>query len=88
MKLEVRINKIINDNSKLKAIATVCIEGQFLVTGVRIYDSSRGLFVAMPSRRTINGEYRNICFPINKEFREEISKEVKNVYYQEREVVR
>ena len=87
MKISARISKMINEE-KLQAIATVCIEEQFLITGVRVYNSKKGLFVAMPSRKTANGEYRNICFPLNKDIREEISREVKNAYYDEREAAR
>lgn len=87
MKLNARISKII-DEGKLKAIATVCIDDEFLVTGIRVYNTKNGLFVAMPSRKTQNGEYRNICFPLNKELREAIANEVRTAYDDESEAVR
>lgn len=87
MKLSARISKIINEE-KLKAIATVCIDGEFLVTGIRVYDTKKSLFIAMPSRKTQNGEYRNICFPLNKELREAIASEVRAAYHDESEAIR
>lgn len=52
-----------------KASATVNINGQFAIRGLKIMEGSKGLFVSMPSYRAGNGEYKDICFPYTKEAR-------------------
>lgn len=52
-----------------KASATVNINGQFAIRGLKIMEGSKGLFVSMPSYRAGNGEYKDICFPCTKEAR-------------------
>lgn len=68
MKITAKIVKIYGDNDKLKAIATVCLGGQFLVTGVRVVQGRKGLAVFVPSVR-VKEEYRDICFPITPDCR-------------------
>lgn len=63
MKISAKIVKSYGENDKLKAIATVCLGGQFLVTGVRVVEGRKGLAVFVPSVR-VKEEYRDICFPI------------------------
>ncbi len=83
MKLKVKIAKII-DGEKLKAYATVSFDGSFLVTGVKLLESKHGLYVAMPNKKK-NGEYKDICFPLNKELRAEITEAVISAYENARE---
>ena len=54
-----------------RATASVNINGCFAVRGIKVMDSSKGLFVSMPSYRAGNGEYKDICFPCTKEARAE-----------------
>lgn len=63
MKISAKIVKSYGENDKLKAIATVCLGGQFLVTGVRVVEGRKGLAVFVPSAR-VKDEFRDICFPI------------------------
>lgn len=64
MKVSAKITAQFEDEGKLKAIATVCLDGKFLITGVRVADCEKGLAVFMPSRKLKTGEYKDICFPI------------------------
>ena len=67
MKVTAKIVSRFTEAGRLKGIATVCLNGSFLVTGVRIVECERGLAVFMPSRLTTQNEYKDICFPITLE---------------------
>ncbi len=66
---DIRIRKI-NQDSKMKAIASVTFDNAFVVNDIKIIEGDRGLFIAMPSRKTQNGEFKDIAHPINAEARE------------------
>ena len=80
MKVTAKIVANLTDKGRLKAISTVCLNGEFLITGVRIVDCEKGLGVFMPSRKTQNEEYRDICFPITPELHKTIKKVVLEAY--------
>ena len=65
-----------------KATASVNINGCFAVRGIKVMDSSKGLFVSMPSYRAGNGEYKDICFSCTKEARMEFDSAVLDAYQQ------
>ena len=65
-----------------KATASVNINGCFAVRGVKVMESSKGLFVSMPSYKAGNGEYKDICFPCTKEARQQFNDTVLNAYEQ------
>lgn len=79
MKIDARITTVIGDE-KLKAYASICFDDAFLVKGLKVVNGSRGMFVAMPSRKTKHGEYLDICFPIVKELREKVNNAVLEAY--------
>ena len=79
MKLEARILKLVGGD-KLKAYASVCVEDKLLIKGIKIIDGVNGRFASMPSRKTRQGEYADICFPITPDMREEIEKAVLDAY--------
>ena len=64
---ELRIRKVTAEG-KLKAYVTVTFDGVFVVHNVKIIEGKTGLFIAMPSRRTANGEYKDVAHPISPEF--------------------
>ncbi len=66
---DIRIRKL-NQESKMKAIASVTFDNAFVVNDIKIIEGDRGLFIAMPSRKTQNGEYKDIAHPINASARE------------------
>ena len=58
-----------NDDSRMKGIASVLLDDCFVVRDIRIIEGKDGLFIAMPSRKRSNGEYRDVAHPINTETR-------------------
>lgn len=80
MKVKSKIVARYEDKGRLKAVATVCLDGKFLVTGVRVADCQKGLAVFMPSREIHAGEYRDICFPITSELYKQIKDSVLEAY--------
>jgi stage V sporulation protein G len=69
---EVRIRKVKKDDSKLKAVASITIDDCFVVHDIKVIDGNEGAFIAMPSRKTPDGEYKDIVHPLNTETRERI----------------
>ena len=69
----------------MRAIVSITLNERFVVHDVRVIEGNNGLFVAMPSKRTPNGEFRDIAHPINSETREEIQQSVLTAYTRELE---
>ena len=65
----VNVKKIEKDDSRMKGIVSVLIDDCFVTRDIRIIDGKDGLFVAMPSRKNVDGEYHDIAHPINAETR-------------------
>ena len=65
----VNVRKVEKEGSRMKGIASVLIEDCFAIHDIRIIEGDNGLFIAMPSRKTSNGGYRDIAHPINPETR-------------------
>lgn len=65
---DVRIRKI-NDEGKMKAIVSVTFDNEFVVHDIKIIEGQNGLFIAMPSRKMGEGDFRDIAHPINSETR-------------------
>lgn len=78
--LEVRIHSI-RPNESIKATASVNIGDAFAIRGVKVVEGSKGLFVSMPSMK-IGNEYKDICFPITAESRDNLNKAVLEAYEQ------
>lgn len=76
----VTIRKITNE-VRLKAIVSITIDDQFVVHDIKVVDGKNGLYVAMPSKKTSTGEYRDIVHPINKECRTEIEDIILKEYH-------
>ncbi|MBT9138705.1 MAG: putative septation protein SpoVG [Syntrophomonadaceae bacterium] len=81
---DVRIRKM-NSDGKMKAIVSITLEHQFVVHDVRVIEGNNGLFVAMPSKRTPDGEFKDIAHPITSETREIIQSAVLVAYGSELE---
>ena len=81
MQYDVRIHSIQFDGP-CRATASLNINGCFAVRGVKVMESSRGLFVSMPSYKAGNGEYKDICFPCTKDARIEFDDAVLSAYQQ------
>jgi stage V sporulation protein G len=66
--------------NKVKALASITIDDEFVVHDLRVVEGERGFFVAMPSRKLPNGSHRDIAHPVNTETREHIQTEVLEEY--------
>ena len=69
---DIRIRIVKKDDNKLKAVASLTIDDCFAVHDIKVIDGNQGLFIAMPSRKTPEGNYKDIVHPINTETREQI----------------
>ena len=76
----VNVHKFEKENSRMKGIAVVTLDDCFVVKGIRIIDGDNGLFIAMPSRKASNGEFKDIAHPINKETRATIEQAIFEAY--------
>ena len=65
----VNVRKIEKESSRMKGIASVLLDDSFAIHDIRIIEGEKGLFIAMPSKKTPNGGYRDIAHPINAEIR-------------------
>jgi len=75
---EVKIT--LRDEPKLKAFANVTFDNEFVVRGIKVIEGQNGLFIAMPSRKGKDGQYRDIAHPINNEMRERLERAVIDEY--------
>lgn len=80
MKFKAEIKKIFEDQDKLRAVASVVLDDCFVVKNVRVVDGAKGLFISMPSRRNVKGEFSELCFPLSAELRRELSDAVLQAY--------
>lgn len=76
---ELRIRKV-EDEGKLRAYVTVTFDNCFVVHNVKIIEGQNGLFIAMPSRKTADGEYKDVAHPISPEFRAELQARIIDEY--------
>lgn len=76
---DVRIRKVL-DEGKMKAIVSVTLDDAFVIHDIKVVEGQSGLFVAMPSRRTPSGEFRDIAHPINPSARALIQDAVLRAY--------
>lgn len=76
---DVRLRKI-SEEGKMKAIVSVTFDEEFVVHDIKIIEGQNGLFVAMPSRKMADGEFRDIVHPINAETRQKIQEAIFKEY--------
>ena len=76
---DVRIRKIAAEG-KMKAIVSVTFDNEFVVHDIKVIEGQNGLFIAMPSRKTPDGEFKDIAHPINTETRERIQGAILEAY--------
>ena len=67
----VRVRKVTKEG-KMKAVVSITIDDEFVVHDIKVIEGEKGLFIAMPSRKASDGEYRDIAHPINSNTREQI----------------
>ena len=76
----VNVRKIEKESSRMKGIASVLLDDSFAVHDIRIIEGDNGLFIAMPSRKTATGGYRDIAHPINPEVRAMFEESILEAY--------
>ena len=82
---DVRVRIVKKDDSKLKAVASVTFDECFVVHDIKVIEGNEGYFIAMPSRKANDGEYRDIAHPIKPETREELIKVILAAFETERQ---
>ena len=76
---DVRVRKV-EKEGKMKAVVSITIDQEFVIHDIKVIEGDRGLFIAMPSKRTADGEFRDIAHPINSETRENIQNIILDSY--------
>lgn len=76
---DVRVRQVAKEG-KLKAVVSITIDDEFVVHDIKIIEGEKGLFIAMPSKRSLDGEYRDIAHPINSGTREKIQNTILEKY--------
>ena len=74
---DVRVRKI-EKEGKMKAIVSITLDNEFVIHDIKVIEGEKGLFIAMPSRKAADGEYRDIAHPINSETREKMQDMILN----------
>lgn len=76
---DVRVRKIAKEG-KMKAVVSVTLDNEFVVHDIKVIEGEKGLFIAMPSRKATDGEYRDIAHPINTRTRDKLQSIVLDAY--------
>ena len=76
---DVRVRKITKEG-KMRAIVSITIDDEFVIHDIKVIEGEKGLFIAMPSKKATDGEYRDIAHPINSGTRETIQKIILESY--------
>ena len=79
---DVRIRKV-EKEGKMKAVVSITIDEEFVVHDIKVIDGEKGLFIAMPSRKAADGEYRDIAHPIDSDTRNKIQQIILEKYESE-----
>ncbi len=77
---DVRVRLVKTESGKLKGVASIVIDDCFALHDIKIIESQDGVFMAMPSKKTSDGEYKDIAHPINSETREYLKSKVLEAY--------
>ena len=76
---DVRVRKLTKEG-KMRAIVSVTFDNEFVVHDIKIIEGEKGLFIAMPSKKSTDGEYRDIAHPINSETRDKLQQTILEKY--------
>ena len=76
---DVRVRKITKEG-KMKAVVSITLDDEFVVHDIKVIEGEKGLFIAMPSKKATDGEYRDIAHPINSSTRENLQKVILESY--------
>lgn len=76
---DVRVRKVAKEG-KMKAVVSITIDNEFVIHDIKVIEGDKGMFIAMPSKKSADGEYRDIAHPINSETREKIQNLILQAY--------
>ena len=76
---DVRVRKVAKEGN-LKAVVSITMDEEFVVHDIKVIEGEKGLFIAMPSKKATDGEYRDIAHPINSDTRERIQRTILKTY--------
>lgn len=76
---DVRVRKVAKEG-KMKAVVSVTLDDEFVVHDIKVIEGDKGLFIAMPSRKSAEGEYKDIAHPINSSTREHLQRIIIDAY--------
>ena len=76
---DVRVRKVAKEG-KMKAVVSITLDDEFVVHDIKVIEGEKGLFIAMPSRKAADGEYRDIAHPINSGTRDKIQQMILGKY--------
>ncbi|ERK41643.1 putative stage V sporulation protein G [Eubacterium ramulus ATCC 29099] len=79
---DVRIRKV-DKEGKMKAVVSITIDNEFAVHDIKIIEGEKGVFIAMPSRKNAEGEYRDVAHPINSDTRTQLQEMIMEKYREE-----
>ena len=80
MKITDVIVRKVTKEGKMKAVVSITIDDEFVVHDIKVIEGEKGLFIAMPSRKAVDGEYRDIAHPINSTTRDRIQNLILDAY--------
>ncbi|HBE10216.1 MAG: septation regulator SpoVG [Eubacterium sp.] len=83
---DVRVRKI-DKEGKMKAVVSITIDDEFVIHDIKVIEGEKGLFIAMPSRKSTDGEYRDIAHPINSETRSRVQDIILKKYSEAEDIV-
>ncbi|KHO61744.1 MULTISPECIES: septation regulator SpoVG [Thermoanaerobacter] len=81
---DVRVRKL-NEEGKMKAVVSVTFDNEFVVHDIKVIEGQNGLFIAMPSRKTPEGEFKDIAHPINSDTRNKLQSAILKEYEKAKE---
>jgi len=76
---DVRVRRVAKEG-KMRAVVSITIDNEFVIHDIKVIEGEKGLFIAMPSRKSSDGEYRDIAHPINSDTRKKIQELILEKY--------
>lgn len=77
---DVRVRKVAKEDGKLRAVVSITLDDEFVVHDIKVIEGEKGLFIAMPSKKSLDGEYRDIAHPITSDARGRIQSIILDKY--------
>lgn len=76
---DIRVRKV-DRVGKMKAVVSITLDNEFVIHDIKVIEGDKGLFIAMPSKKSLDGEFRDIAHPINSETRERLQRQILEAY--------